>query len=128
MDNDFHVLKLERDILEIERKIRAIDFALNEIERDLAKLDLLESTLIENLFWLKHSKIIVAGDYKKAKSNLIDLHNRRAFLATDHKNNLKEKIKLQNTLEYRKDAYYYYANRRQNNVIFVDFIEKTYDK
>jgi hypothetical protein len=127
MGDVIQISKAEREILETERKLRAITIALEEIERDLAHLDLLESTLNQNIWWLKKSTTIsVAAEYKKAKEDLIKVRNRKAFLATDYRNHIYAKTKTENALKQMQEVYLELTKIPQNNVIQVDF-EKKHD-
>lgn len=129
MGDVIKLARVEREIIETERKLRAIDIALLEIERDIAKIESLEFELIQNIFWLKHSDTVPVIDaYKKARADLYQASKRKQFIVTDFRNHTLARSKTEITLKKLKEEYLEYTSIQQNNVIQVDFFERKYDK
>lgn len=112
-------------IKDTQNGLEAIDSSLQSLEKEVAILTNLESTLTENMFFLTRRKTIaVASEFKKIREDLIKTSNRLAFLRIDREHHVKAKIQLEAILARFQDTFDNLVKISDNNVVRVDFRRK----
>lgn len=115
-------------LLDAEVRLRTINVQVQQFEKEIALLTVVEANLVENIRVLKKKHVIVtSGEYKKAITDLGTARTRIAFLRMDLESYLKIEKNCEVLYEEAKADYekaFNLINNPPNNVVKVDFGRK----
>jgi len=119
------LVKIDRNIKDIEIRIKTFSLNIEAIQKELDFLTNLEDQLQQNISYLKNIKVVaLAIEYKKAREDLKKTKVRLLQLKSDKMINEKTYKELQNTLQKNKDIYDKLSKQDENNVLQGKFGRK----
>lgn len=129
MDKDQENLnRASHVLLDAEVRLRTISVQIQQLDKEIAILTVVEANLQENIRVMKRKRVTVrVEDYKKARSDLNTARTRRAFLRVDRENSLKAERHAEMLYGKAKEEYdkaYDRLKNPPNNVLYVDFGRK----
>lgn len=120
---DFNVA--EDMLLQAEVALNKFKIAIENIDREIGILTVVEGNLTANLNVLKRRDIIpLASLYAKTRIDLLTARNRRSILRIDRENHLKAQERAEKFLEQARERYQLALKLLKfpdNNVIKVNF-------
>lgn len=116
--------RLEYAIKNLETQLIVYGANLSGIDKELARLNIVEAELETNLAFLKKKKIIaLALEYKKIKDHLSHIKKRKSIVLTDKQNIEKAHEATLETIQRLKERLES-LKENSNNIIEVDFTKK----
>lgn len=118
MSKSEDLVKLDRDIKDLENRAKAFTSNMDAIKKELDFLSTVEKQLQENVSYLKTNKIVaLAVEYKKAKEDLKKTKIRLNQLKGDWSSNERAHKELEVMLKKNREAYDKLSKQSDNNVL-----------
>ena len=116
--------KLDRTIKDGEIRLRTVRINIDILNREIAQLDELELTLLQNIQCLKEQKVIaIATEYKKAKEDLAKTKTKRISISNDRENFKKAVNEVELVMKKAKEEIEA-INKEGDNVLYAEFGRK----
>lgn len=115
----------EDALLKAEIALKSLKIHIENLDREIGILTVVEGNLVANLNVLKKREIIPLAElYKKTRTDLRTARNRRSLVRVDRENHLKTLERAERSLMQARETYQLAFKRLkepENNVIQVNF-------
>lgn len=115
----------EDALLKAEIALKNLKIHIENLDREIGILTVVEGNLVANLNVLKKRDIIPLAElYRKTRNDLRTARNRRSLVRVDRENHLKTQERAERALEQARETYQLAFKALKdpvNNVIQVDF-------